>query len=473
MQHSSACSCSRRTFLRGSGLTLAGFGLTSLFPVPLIRQAMAGTANDRRLLFIFLRGGNDAVNAVIPYGDSDYNLTNRPTLFIPQASSIDLNGFAALHPALGDLMEPFNAGDLAIIHRAGYQNNSRSHFDGQRIWENGDPTQPQLFEGWLYRYIVENAAAAGADLPALTIQPTAPVILNGDEKFVNIANPDNFDYNVGPPLSTKFGAAWRGVYNDLVGLEPYRPVLSQTGVKLVDTIDEYASWDQQNWNPTDPVSGWHLFPVSFDTNPEDPMNPGQRLFSAASYDFFRSLKVAVLSLLESEGTTNGTRIAGTQLTGWDTHNGQGQLNGQSATLLSWLGYGLRSIRVALSGAATNEPRAYPNIWNKTLAMTMSEFGRTTLENGSGGTDHAAAGCLFVEGGSVNGGVYNCDPGTWPPGVLFGVNERYLLERTDYRAVFWEILRDHMGATSTPDAVFPDYTSLGLASQELGVIATGP
>ena len=64
MQHSSACSCSRRTFLRGSGLTLAGFGLTSLFPVPLIRQAMAGTANDRRLLFIFLRGGNDAVNAV-------------------------------------------------------------------------------------------------------------------------------------------------------------------------------------------------------------------------------------------------------------------------------------------------------------------------------------------------------------------------------------------------------------------------
>ena len=101
MQHLSTCSCSRRSFLRGSGLTLTGFGIASLFPTPLIQHALAGSGNNaRRLLFIVLRGGNDGINAVIPHGDVQYNSTNRPTLYIPPESAIDLNGFASFHPAL-------------------------------------------------------------------------------------------------------------------------------------------------------------------------------------------------------------------------------------------------------------------------------------------------------------------------------------------------------------------------------------
>ena len=122
----------------------------------------------------------------------------------------------------------------------------------------------------------------------------------------------------------------------------------------------------------------------------------------------------------------------------------------------------------LSGGA-NDLRAYPAIWNDTVVVTLSEFGRTTKENGSGGTDHAAASCLLAAGGAINGGVYNCDPATWPPGVMFGNSGRYLLMRTDYRAIFWEILRDHMGADPAKvDTVFPGYSSLGLT--ELGLIA---
>jgi uncharacterized protein (DUF1501 family) len=124
----------------------------------------------------------------------------------------------------------------------------------------------------------------------------------------------------------------------------------------------------------------------------------------------------------------------------------------------------------LSGGAI-DPRNYPSIWDKTVVVTMSEFGRTTVENGSNGSDHAAASCLFAMGGPVNGGIYNCDASTWPPGSMFAVDGRYMIQHTDYRAIFWEILRDHMGASPpTPDAIFPGYTSLGLASQELGLIA---
>src|SRR5262245_46957489 len=196
------CDCNRRSFLRGAGLTLAGFGVNSLLPSAFLNQAMAavGPFSNRRLLFIFLRGGNDGINTVIPGGDPDYNTTNRPTLFIPNTTSLDLgNGFARLHPAMGQLLPLYATGDLAVVHRVGYPNNTKSHFDDQRVWENGDPTHTKLFEGWLYRYIEENAVSSGVMLPALSVQSNQPVLLRGAEPFVNIANPNSFDYIYGDP----------------------------------------------------------------------------------------------------------------------------------------------------------------------------------------------------------------------------------------------------------------------------------
>jgi len=481
MQHKSTCSCSRRHFLRGCGVTLTGFGIASVLPTPLVQHAMAMGTSDRRMLFIFLRGGSDGINMVIPNGDADYNVTNRPNLYIPPGSSIDLgNGFGRLHPALGDLMDGFNAGDMAILHRIGYPNSSQSHFDGQRIWENGDPTQPQLFEGWLYRYVRDNMVSAGVDLPAMTVQATPPVLMRGDEKFVNVANPDSFDYLDGDPKRSKYNNAWRNLNQNLIGLEPYRPVLSQTGVKLADTLDTYRSWDQANWHPKNPNGpNQYLFPVDEITN-DDQANPGTPLFSANAFPFFRSLKVCALSLLESDGgNTNGTRIAGTQLGGWDLHSNQvpagDPTGGNHAELMSWLAYGMESLRLVLSGSAINEPRGYASIWSKTLIATMSEFGRTSIENGSFGTDHAAASAMFLSGGTVNGGLYNIDNSTWfdggaTPNPLFSRDGRYLEHRTDFRAVFWEIVRDHMEADPLGvEGIFPGYTAAGLASQELGVI----
>ena len=76
--------------------------------------------------------------------------------------------------------------------------------------------------------------------------------------------------------------------------------------------------------------------------------------------------------------------------------------------------------------------------------------------------------IFAAGGSVNGGVYNCDGSTWPAGTMFDIGGKYLSHLTDYRAIMWEILRDHMGAaTSTVDTIFPGYSSEGLA--ELGLM----
>jgi hypothetical protein len=99
-------------------------------------------------------------------------------------------------------------------------------------------------------------------------------------------------------------------------------------------------------------------------------NPSQ--FSAASYNFFRQVKICALALLESSGGANGTRIADTQIDGWDTHNVQGQMSGVHAERLSWLGYAMKSLRIVLSGAA-NDPRNYPSIWDTTPTTARPEW----------------------------------------------------------------------------------------------------
>ncbi len=456
---------SRRSFLKGAGFALAGVGMGSVLPGRLIDYAMASPGGKRRLLFIFLRGGNDGLNTVIPHGDPDYSITMRPTLYISPAQALDLNGFASLHPALADLMPAYAASELAVLHRIGYPSMSRSHFDGQRIWENGDPVRPFLFEGWLARYVLENIVAMGSPMPVVTAQGATPLVLqSGSASFVNVANPGGFDYQLDPVKRSKFESFWREDYRDVVGLEPYRPLLSETGLQLIDTLDTYRAWDQASWNPLDPNTGHSLFPVDEATNPDDPAGPGGKKFSSSFYPFFNSLKICALAMLEG----SDTRVTGTEIGGFDTHDGQGTLTGAQPALLAALAYGIASLRTVLSGAAIDD-RSYSPIWSDTAIVTMSEFGRTSHENASLGTDHGQATCVFLAGGTVSGGVYNCDSSSWEPGVIFGVEGRDLLGRTDYRSVFWEILRDHMRAeTAQANAIFPDYDALGL--EELGLFS---
>ena len=97
-------------------------------------------------------------------------------------------------------------------------------------------------------------------------------------------------------------------------------------------------------------------------------------------------------------------------------------------------------------------------WEDVLIVTMTEFGRTSKENGSRGTDHADSTAMFVAGGAVKGGVYNCDRTNWKNGDMFSTkNGRYLDRKTDFRSVFGEIFSDHFGNTPKQlDDVIPTY-----------------
>ncbi|MFQ5655729.1 MAG: DUF1501 domain-containing protein, partial [Planctomycetota bacterium] len=100
-----------------------------------------------------------------------------------------------------------------------------------------------------------------------------------------------------------------------------------------------------------------------------------------------------------------------------------------------------------------------NIWPDTLVVTLSEFGRTSMENGSFGTDHAEASCMFAAGGQVIGGVYNCDAVSWPQGSMFLVNNRYLSHLTDFRTVLAEVIDRFFNASTNLDAIIPGWSGL--------------
>src|SRR6188768_1438444 len=143
----------RREFVRGG---VAAFTVSFAAPAFLSDLARAQGSNRRNLVVLYLSGGNDALSTVVPYTDAQY-YARRPTIAIPAAQVLqigaDRSGIAlGFHPRLTGLRSIFNSGRLALIQRTGYQNSSRSHFEGTDIWSTGDPLSTQG-PGWLGRYL--------------------------------------------------------------------------------------------------------------------------------------------------------------------------------------------------------------------------------------------------------------------------------------------------------------------------------
>jgi uncharacterized protein (DUF1501 family) len=146
----------------------------------------------------------------------------------------------------------------------------------------------------------------------------------------------------------------------------------------------------------------------------------------------------------------GVEIAFADVGGWDTHVNQGGATGQLAQRLDDFAKATFALVTDLGDRMAD-----------VVILTMSEFGRTARQNGNGGTDHGHAGCLFVIGGSVKGGKVH---GRWPGLEPEQLNEgRDLALTTDFRSVFGEVVKKHLGAARL-DAIFP-----GFAPSELGLL----
>ena len=530
----------RRSFLDRSFKTSMAVALSTLVDIPFVmKRALAegSIGLGKKLLFIWLRGANDSLNSVIPIQDAAY-ASSRPTLGIPKDTLTDYsaivpadfpvnssstaatysytnairlgNGFAALHPSLKFLAPVYNEGDLALIHRVAYPKQSRSHFDSQRYWENGNPNNNLIQDGIFYRTILESGLANTNGLTGVSIQSSLPLILRGSAAAItNLSDPTRYDL-LGVPDTTAGNAK---AANFLAAANDYpfpakknRELLELQYANMNKTLQLFAQinfteggntyrddvitdndtdWAAANGNTN---QGYYLFPTTNVKNggwrrPDGTNQANKYMVDPGHQSFFNNLKAAALVLNNTDAI-----IAGTELGGFDTHNAQGGAvgtNGQPNThpqlnkAIGWAIYALRKyfMLYGIGGplaSKTSPPTAH---WSDVVIVTLSEFGRTTIQNSTLGTDHAEAGVMFVAGGAVKGynkgnpsGVFNCGTSgilPWTPGTsgtMFGVSGRYLQRNTDYRSVMGEIIRKHLGATQAQvGRIIPGY----LNEPELG------
>jgi uncharacterized protein (DUF1501 family) len=521
----------RRSFLDRSIKTSLGIALSTLVDIPFVmKRALAdGTIglNGKKVLFIWLRFGNDSLNTVIPVQDPQYAI-NRPTIGIPKDPSTDYsavtgvadfpasgagstfgygnairlgNGFAAMHPCLKFLAPAYNAGDLAIIHRVAYPKQSRSHFDSQNYWENGNPNNNLSKDGIFYRTIIESGLASVAPLTGVSIQSALPLILRGSAAaMTNLSDPTRYDL-LGVPEPAGDPKAQSAIFNangypfpdkrnrDLLQLQ-YQNMASTLGIfaninftEAGNTYrDDVKTDGDTGWYPgaSNDSQGYYLFPTTTVKNggyqrPDGTTNTSKYVVPTSQQSFFNNLKAAAIILNKTDAIITGTEIGG-----FDTHQTQGGVTGSHANLqqvIGWSMYALRKYFTLYADKAT---------WNNVVVVTLSEFGRTSVENSDRGTDHAEAGAMFVAGGAVQGygkgskttGVYGCSPTDaipWIPGpkttnlttcgTMFaantGVTAGYLRRSTDYRSVLGEIIRNHLGASSGQlGRIIPGYAVAG-------------
>lgn len=510
----------RRAFFDRSFKVGLGAALSTLVDIPLVMKRALAEGNIgvpgpdgriKKVLFIFLRGANDALNSVVPVLDSAY-ASNRPTLNIPADGLTDYsatgacdfpinaaaadptfgyqsairlgNGFAGLHPSLKFLAPVYNAGDLALVHRVGYPKQSRSHFDSQNYWETGNPNNNLVKDGILYRTMVESGIANSAPLTGVSVQSSLPLLLRGSAAaMTNLTDPTRYNL-LGVPNNTPGNTKADNGIATANGF-PYadkanRELLNLQYKNLTDTLSIFAQLNFteagntfRDDDVTDNDSAWagaaaggyYLFPTTNAKNGGWDRGGGvtdnqKYVVDTGAYGFFSNLKAAALILNKTDAI-----VAGTEMGGFDTHSNQGRVTGAHPNLqkrIAWAMYALRKYFLKYADRAT---------WDNLVVITLSEFGRTTVENSDQGTDHAEAGVMFLAGGAVKGynkgnpsGVLGCHPGdavpwvTGPSGSMFGASSRYLKRAYDYRSVLGKIIRDHLGATQNQlNRIIPGYT----------------
>jgi len=379
----------RRLLLKLGSAALAGASTSyRLFAAPV---------GGPRFLLVFLRGGYDSTNLLIPYSSSFY-YEARPNIAVPRpdaasnTSALALDADWALAPAVRDTIGAmYQQRQVAFVPFAGTDDLSRSHFETQDSIELGQPSNGarNYRSGFLGRLseVLSGSPAASAPIAFTDAMPLA------------------FE-----------GAATVG-----------KPPFDDRQAKILS--DMYA--------------GHHLEPAV-----KDGLELRQQVAQVAQ-EMADEMKAANRDAITTKGFELETermgrlmrdkyRIGFIDVGGWDTHVGEGAAQGALASNLASLGRGLQAFSQSLGSD-----------WNNTVVVVLSEFGRTFRENGNRGTDHGHGTVYWVLGGAVNGGVIAGEQQAVSHATLF--QDRDFPVLNDYRAVLGGLFRALWGLSPSMSA----------------------
>jgi uncharacterized protein (DUF1501 family) len=358
---------------------------------------VTGNGDDRQtLVVIFLRGGADGLSLVPPLADDDYHRA-RPRLGVSERDGLRLDDVFGLHPRLAALHPLFTDGSLAIVHGAGSEDTTRSHFEAQDLMEHGGVAAG----GWLGRFLRYRGGRPPGALSAVVVGTELPESLRGAPSAAVLRSLDDFALGgEAEPFVRALGQLY-GARRDALGAAGR------------DTLDAVRRIDALRTSPYAPARGAEY--------PDD--------------DFGRAL-VQVARLIKAQV---GLEAASVDLGGWDSHFTQSAI---VEPLMTRLATGLAAFARDLGPAMRT-----------TTVVVMTEFGRRVVENASFGTDHGRGSTMFVLGGGVRGGRVL---GAWRglgADVLEGPGD--VPVTVNYRNVLAPILAHH-GPLSVLDRIFPAF-----------------
>ncbi|MFA6275844.1 MAG: DUF1501 domain-containing protein [Pedobacter sp.] len=411
---------SRRGFIKAGGLALFGI---SLGGIPgFLADAVAGTVapglfkKKKIMVCIFQRGAMDGLMAVTPFTDQ-YLKAVRPNLFMSAAqggkekSLIDLDGRFGLHPSMSAFEPMFREKRMAIVHGIGSPNNTRSHFDAQDFMESGTPFNKGTASGWLNRAVGLLGHEAATPLQAVSLTSSLPRSFYGDNPAVAISNLADFNIQLrgnqaGANMASK---SFEDLYD-----QTSSGLLKNTGKESFDAIKLLQKTNVRDYKPEYNA----VYPATALGN---------------------SLK-QIAQLIKMDV---GMEVAFAESGGWDTHFNQGTDTGIFARNVNDLSNSIMAFWTDMG-----------KYQDEVTVMTMTEFGRTVAQNGTGGTDHGRGSCNFILGNSVNGGLVH---GLMNPLAKENLEDgRDLAVTTDFRAVFSEVADKHLGIHNDK-VLFPDWS----------------
>lgn len=277
-QNKAPHSINRRQFM---GIA-AAVGVSAMLPFP----SFAKTGSDNIFIWVSLRGAMDGLNVVVPHADPDYS-NLRPNIGLKPDQLLKLDDFFGLHPSLKQCHQWYESNELSFVHACSTAYRERSHFDGQKILENG-ASDPFNTVGWLNRLLT----LSSEQYDGIAIDSGLPLIMQGESTV----------------------ASWY-------------PNRLKTRDKQTELLEELFQSDQM-----------------LSANFESVMKIDELVGDQGVGKQFKSLMGKTGDILSAD---NGPNIAALELGGWDTHANQGNVNGRLSNQLKTLDVGLAALKASL------------------------------------------------------------------------------------------------------------------------------
>jgi uncharacterized protein (DUF1501 family) len=415
----------RREFLRNTVLTSALSWTVPSFLANTFSVVQADAADratqvadgrDSSILVVLqLAGGNDGLNAVVPYSDDHYHRA-RPKLGLSEKQIIRINDDVGLHANLAGFKELYDSGNLSIIQGVGYPNPNRSHFRSTEIWQTACDSERIEAYGWLGRYF-DNTCSGCDPTVAVSIGRQMPQAFAAkNPKGVSLENPQSYRFlSADHPKSGQMGSTEESFrkLNDLEGAE------AEMHENAGGTVGSLSGPVKPTGSPLEFLERTALDAQVSSDKIREVANKTSTKGSYPASQLGNSLKL-VAKLI---GGGLPTRVFYVSQGGYDTHTNQTNTHER---LLKDLGDSVKGF--------VEDMQQQGNM-SRVLLMTFSEFGRRVAENANSGTDHGAAAPMFVIGEKVKAGLLGRAP-SLAPADLFQGDVKYTV---DFRSVYAGVL----------------------------------